>query len=105
MKTTLRVMLLLLTASVARAYDTGSNPDQFPSLGMDVIRAQAPGILRAGVDGKQTSGALVGFKADMRYPLTNIVTLHAAGESLGIDNNQSFTDSYRMEFGLRVYFK
>lgn len=96
---------MLFVASTAVCAARHDNPDRYPSLGLDIIKAQAVGILRAGVNGTQTNGGLTGFRADYRYPCTQSITLHTAGEALGINNNKDFTEGYRVELGLRVYFK
>lgn len=98
------VVLALLAAGQAFAFDTRSNPDQLASLGVDLIKMQQGGMPRAGVNGTTTDGQGVGFRADYRLPVTNTFTFHAAAETVSIDNNLQYTDAYRIEIGGRVYF-
>lgn len=99
------VGLLAGLAGVAGAWSTKDNPDRYPSLGFDLIKGQQAGIPKAGVNGVQTNGGLVGAKVDYRLPVTSAFTFHAGAESVGINNNLGYTDGYRLEIGGRVYFR
>lgn len=98
------MFLIVLMSGSAGAFDTRSNPDQFSSVGVDLIKMQQGGIPRAGVNGNSTDAQGVGFRADYRLPVTNAFTFHVAAETISIDNNLAYTDAYRIEVGGRVYF-
>lgn len=96
---------LSLLCVPAFAWNTDRNPDRVPSLGVDLIKGQQAGIARGGANGFQTDGGLVGARVDYRLPMTNALTFHFAGESLGINNNMGYTDGYRLEVGGRFFFQ
>ncbi len=96
-------VLPFLLSSFAFA-EFANNPDRVPSLGIDLIKGQVAGLPRAGVNGAQTDGGTVGFRADLRYPITQSITIHTMGENIGVNNNKDFTEGYQLEVGMRVYF-
>lgn len=103
-KMTFVALLIGLLSTYAGAFDTRYNPDQMPSVGVDFIKTQQGGMPRAGVNGTNTNGQGVGFQADYRLPVTNNFTFHAAAQTVTINNNLDYTDSYQLEIGGRVYF-
>jgi hypothetical protein len=98
------IALLAVLASNAGASGFNHNPDRYPSLGLDMIKGQVPGMLRAGHGDAQTNGGLVGARIDGRLPILESLTLHASAEALGINNNWHYTEGYRFELGARFYF-
>ncbi len=101
MKKLLVVFLLGLTVS-AHAWEKGKNPDRVPSIGVDLWKGQLAGMDR---QQGQTNGGTVGFMADYRMPISNVVTIHAGGETESVNNNLKYTDGYRLTVGMRVYIQ
>lgn len=94
--------LLLFVTMPSSAFDTSRNPDQVPSIGLDLWKGQVAGLDRETVE---TNGGTVGANADFRLPVTNALSLHFFGESEGINNNLKYTDGYRMGLGMRVFIQ
>jgi len=90
-------VVCLTMPAVAR--DVSENPDRIPSIGVDLWKGQVAGIERSG----DTNGGTVGISADYRRPVSNAITLHAFGETEGINNNLKYTSGYKVGVGLRVF--
>lgn len=97
------IVLALLAAAAAHAWEIERNPDRYPSIGLDLYKGQLAGLPRAGVAGAQTTGGTVGGILDLRLPVTGSLTWHAFASSEGAANNKDFTDGYRVGMGFRVY--
>jgi hypothetical protein len=98
-------LLLLLCSTVAQAFEFPSNPDRFQSIYVELFKAQQAGIAKAGVDGAQTNGGLVGFGGRYKVPVSGAVTIHSFAETAGINNNHQFTDGYKLGVGFQLYMK
>lgn len=96
------MVVLLLCAGPASAYDRRDNPDRVPSFGLDLWKGQVAGMDRATTQG---NAGTVGGLFDYRHPISNALTLHAFAESEGINNNMAYTSGYRIGVGLRVFMQ
>jgi hypothetical protein len=99
------IVMVLVVAAPSWAWEKSSNPDRYPSIGIELAKGQVAGIPRKGVDGDVSNGGTVGFLGDFRFPATQSLTLHASLQSDGINNNLAYTEGYRLALGLRVYIK
>jgi hypothetical protein len=104
MKVIIAVVVLGILAVPAQAFDKTQNPDRYTSVGLDVSRGNLPGLLKDTEPGApHTDGGFVKGALDVRYPLSNAVTLHAFGSSTGVNNNLQFSEGTEIGVGLRVY--
>lgn len=98
------VTLGLLLALPCQAFDRYNNPDQYPSIGIDLSGGKLAGMVKDDVAGTpHTDGGFVKGLLDIRVPITNALTLHAFGSSTGINNNLQFSEGNEIGIGLRVY--
>lgn len=105
MKTRL-LLLLLAVAQPCVAFDHYGNPDHYPSIGLDVSSGKLPGMLTTLAPGQPaTNGGFVKGLLDLRYPLTDVVTVHAFGSSTGVNNNLQFSGGNEVGIGLRIYLR
>jgi len=97
---------LILCASSAFAWSTKENPDQYPSIGLDISSGKIAGVVKDNALGlPQTDGGFVKGLLDIRVPMTNTVTVHAFGSSTGINNNKQYSEGSEVGLGLRIYLK
>lgn len=99
------LLLLILLTSPALAWEKRLNPDRFPSIGLELGKGQEPGIPRAGINGNQTNAGTFDFIGDFKFPVTDAFTMHASFQNIGINNNLSYTEGYRIAVGARIYLQ
>lgn len=104
MRIYLFIALFSVTAGRVFAFDTELNPDRLPSFGFDVIGGDESGIERGGIDGAEISSGYVGLKTEAKYPLTNTMTLHLAGETIKTNDSFQYSQEHRFEAGFNIYF-
>lgn len=105
MKTAI-VVMLMLAAPVAHAFDHSENPDRYMSVGLDVSKGMLPGMEKTRPAGTpSTDGGFVKGALDVRVPVTNILTFKVFGNATGVNNNLAFTEGSEIGIGLRVYVK
>ncbi len=96
-----RLLLVMMLTSNVFAYDTSKNPDQMPSVGIDLSKGKLPGIERA--DGRFTGG-VIEWSVDYRHPVTNYLTLTGYARLTAVDNNLQFSNGNRVGVNARIYF-
>lgn len=88
----------------AHAADITKNPDQMPSIGWLLSNGHLPMTRTTVPDGlESTNGAYIRWMIDVRYPISNTVTLNFEAELTGVNNNRDFSNGTRLGVGMRVY--
>jgi len=100
------MILMMLVAGKASAWQFEKNPDRLPSFGVEVSTGKLAGILKDTPAGSpHTDGGFVQGKLDVRLPVSHCVTVNVLGESTGVNNNLQFSEGNRVGLGVRVYIQ
>lgn len=103
-KLTSIALLVTIMTRQSFAWEFRSNPDRYPSFGLEASEGKLAGIQKDTPSGApHTDGGFIDGKLDIRLPISDYITVNAFGESTGINNNLQFSEGNRIGIGVRVY--